>query len=79
MDGQFCAGGEIGKDSCRGDSGGGVFMRKGGQKAQVKGKNIPPWYLVGIVSFGSRDCGNGSAGIYTRVSEYIDWIKRNMI
>ena len=27
------------------------------------------WYLIGIVSFGSKKCGNGVPGIYTRVRE----------
>ena len=59
----------------QGDSGGGVFMRR---EDSTLSNNTIPWYLVGIVSFGSRDCGNGSAGIYTRVSEYINWIKSHM-
>jgi len=69
---QICAG-EIGKDACRGDSGGGIFIR--GDEDEDEDK---PWYAIGIVSFGSRDCGNGIAGVYTRISEFIPWIKKNL-
>ncbi|TMW47661.1 hypothetical protein DOY81_007260 [Sarcophaga bullata] len=65
---QLCAGGEFAKDSCDGDSGG-PLMR------QVQAQN---WYLEGIVSFGNR-CGlEGWPGVYTLVSEYIDWIQTNL-
>lgn len=67
---QFCAGGQEGKDSCRGDSGGPLM------------KTIPRsvlWYIEGVVSFGPTPCGQpGLPGIYTKVSEYLDWITDNM-
>ncbi|GFT51212.1 chymotrypsin B, partial [Nephila pilipes] len=44
-----------------GDSGGSLFVKRGGQ-----------WYSVGIVSWG-RSCGL-LPGVYTRVTEYLDWI-----
>ena len=69
---QICAGGEKEKDSCRGDSGGGLFWR-----SDLK-DNTQPWYLLGIVSFGSRECGNGHPAVYTRVSAYRTWIKEKM-
>jgi len=67
---QVCAGGELGKDSCKGDSGGGLYI----QREQYK-----PWYLIGIVSFGSKKCGSGVPGIYTRVAEFIPWIEKKML
>jgi len=67
---QVCAGGELGKDSCKGDSGGGLYI----QREQYK-----PWYLIGIVSFGSKKCGSGVPGIYTRVSEFIPWVQEKML
>lgn len=34
--------------------------------------------LVGIVSYGPKKCGKvGLSGVYTRVSEYMDWIINN--
>ena len=64
----LCAGGEKGKDSCSGDSGGGLFSEVG------EGK----WQVVGIVSYGSKRCGNGTPGVYTRVSQYLQWIEQTM-
>jgi len=63
---QVCAGGELGKDACSGDSGGGLFIRD----------TSDTWHLLGIVSFGANDCGNGKPGVYTRVSSFLQWISR---
>merc|ERR1712098_714613 len=63
---QFCAGAD-GKDSCRGDSGGGMYARDD----QYNHGLDKPWYLLGIVSYGSGVCGSGVPGVYTRVSSYI--------
>ncbi|XP_055691133.1 uncharacterized protein LOC129794355 [Lutzomyia longipalpis] len=71
-EGQLCAGGEKGRDSCRGDSGGPLVAldNKSGR---------PYWYCVGLVSFGPSPCGlEGWPGVYTRVSEYIDWISQTV-
>lgn len=88
---QLCAGGEEGEnnvyrnifyviyrfihitgyDSCRGDSGGPLM------KLDTSGEHY--WYSAGIVSYGVRICGTkGAPGVYTRTSEYIDWILENM-
>ncbi|XP_073819989.1 serine protease 7 [Musca autumnalis] len=65
---QLCAGGEFAKDSCDGDSGG-PLMRQSHMKR---------WFLEGIVSFGNR-CGlEGWPAVYTRVTDYIPWIKQTV-
>ena len=66
VDGQVCAGYTQGTmDSCNGDSGGPLVVPGGPTE----------WTQIGIVSWGSRDCGKpGTYGVYTRVSHYIDWI-----
>jgi secreted trypsin-like serine protease len=65
---QLCAGGVAGKDSCQGDSGGPLM------KETIVNK-LEYFYIAGIVSFGTTPCGlKGKPGVYTKVSEYIDWI-----
>jgi len=66
---QLCAGGEDGRDSCNGDSGGPLI-----QQANAG----TPWFLAGVVSFGTAKCGTGTPGVYTRVSVYIPWIEKNL-
>ena len=46
----------IGKDSCNGDSGGPLITN------EAFGT---PWFQVGIVSFGTTECGIGVPGIYS--------------
>ncbi|VVC37366.1 Hypothetical protein CINCED_3A008244 [Cinara cedri] len=61
----ICAG-ELGggKDSCQGDSGSPLMWLSSNQ-----------YYLIGLVSFGFR-CGEaGYPGVYTRISNYIEWIE----
>lgn len=72
IDTQLCAGGEKGKDSCRGDSGGPLMKLE-----QVGGKSA--WFLKGIVSFGTEKCGTEDVpGVYTRISKFMDWILENI-
>ncbi|XP_068235409.1 chymotrypsin-like protease CTRL-1 isoform X1 [Palaemon carinicauda] len=65
----LCAG-ELGKDSCGGDSGGPLTTQ-----VAVDG-SVCEHTLVGVVSFGigmgSIHCGE--LGVYGRVSSYLDWI-----
>jgi secreted trypsin-like serine protease len=60
----FCAGlQEGGADSCSGDSGGPIFTVIGDTR-----------YQMGIVSWG-EGCGRpGLPGVYTKISEFNDWI-----
>lgn len=70
---QLCAGGKRGEDSCNGDSGGPLMTLDDSNPLN------PHYYLVGLVSFGPRQCGLESwPGVYTKVSEYMDWILSNM-
>ncbi|KXJ72917.1 hypothetical protein RP20_CCG016961 [Aedes albopictus] len=69
---QLCAGGEAGKDSCRGDSGGPLMKLE-----RIAGK--PAWFLKGIVSFGTEKCGTEDVpGVYSRISKYMDWVLENI-
>ncbi|NXF94103.1 FA10 factor, partial [Eubucco bourcierii] len=64
-DNMFCAGynTEV-ADACKGDSGG---------PFTVSYHNT--WFLLGIVSWGEGCADKGKYGVYTRVSNYIPWIK----
>merc|ERR1712130_637557 len=67
----LCAGGEPGKGSCKGGAGGGLFSQRSDGR----------WEVVGIGSFSvGGGCGNidGIPDIYTRVSQYQQWIEHTM-
>jgi len=57
-----------GMDSCQGDSGGPVAVR-----------NIEDteWLLIGITSWGYGCAQDGYPGVYTKVSNYLNWINSN--
>ncbi|XP_045766230.1 uncharacterized protein LOC123867945 isoform X2 [Maniola jurtina] len=63
--GFICAGGEDGKDACKGDGGGPLVCERSGT-----------WQLVGVVSWGIG-CGQaGVPGVYVKVAHYLDWISQ---
>lgn len=65
----FCAGRiEGGKDSCQGDSGG--FIGRQGSAGD--------WQQFGVVSWGLGCAQPGLFGVYTKVSNYGEWIQRVM-
>ncbi|XP_063190122.1 chymotrypsin-like protease CTRL-1 isoform X1 [Chroicocephalus ridibundus] len=59
----LCAGG-VGASSCQGDSGGPLVYQNG---------NV--WTLIGIVSWGNSNCNIRTPAIYTRVSQFRNWIE----
>ncbi|XP_068921157.1 tryptase beta-2-like [Petaurus breviceps papuanus] len=66
FDNMICAG-ETGKDSCQGDSGGALVC-------DVQNT----WLQAGIVSWGI-DCGAPHRpGVYTRVTNFVDWISQHI-
>jgi len=76
---QICAGGEPGKDSCSGDSGGPLYLKTVDPSTRrVDSLETSRWHLLGIVSFGTKVCGVGRPGIYTRVETFMPWIKKTL-
>ncbi|CAM5164134.1 unnamed protein product [Natator depressus] len=66
----FCAGYLAGGiDSCQGDSGGPLTCQESGSQQSV---------LYGITSWGDGCGEQGKPGVYTRVTAFADWIRRQM-
>ena len=63
---QLCAGGVFGIDSCSGDSGGPLMVKRF------------YWIQEGVISFGNQCALEGWPGVYTRVSSYLGWIRQNI-
>ncbi len=65
----ICAGDleDGGIDSCQGDSGGPLMVHTGDY-----------WELIGIVSWGTGCAEAAYPGVYTRVSNYLDWMYQYM-
>lgn len=68
----MCAGGEIGVDSCKGDSGGPLFY-----PATL---DVVRMVQFGIISAGVSVCSNTNTfpGIYVRTAHYMRWILDQM-
>lgn len=70
----------FGIDTCTGDSGGPLVAYKerivdhGSFTTAERGEPM----LAGIVSWGKGCAESGNPGVYTRVSDYLDWIRRAM-
>jgi secreted trypsin-like serine protease len=62
----------MGRDTCKGDSGGPLMKEYYDGVKQF-------WFVVGVVSYGPRECGSeGVPGVYTKVSSYMDWIREKI-
>ncbi|XP_038581279.1 coagulation factor VII [Micropterus salmoides] len=64
----ICAGLKTGgRDACEGDSGGPLVTRY-----------KKTWFLTGVVSWGKGCANKNLYGVYTKVSNYLGWIRDNM-
>lgn len=67
LDEHVCAGGELGKSPCKGDSGIPLISFKNDQ-----------YQLIGVLSFGATECGIHVPNLYTNVFLFSDWIRENI-
>ena len=70
---KICAGGEMGRDSCNGDSGSAMF-----DSLKNSSNEIKRYKLVGIVSYGTGKCGRGVPAVYVKVAAHLDWILESL-
>ena len=70
---KICAGGEMGKDSCNGDSGSALFDVLKNSTDEIK-----RYKLIGIVSYGTGKCGRGVPAVYVKVAAHLDWILESL-
>ncbi|KAM9830684.1 coagulation factor VII isoform 1-T1 [Syngnathus typhle] len=67
-DNMFCAGYvDTGLDACSGDSGGPFVVHYRGT-----------WFLTGVVSWGEGCASSGKYGVFTRLGNFLSWIKITM-
>lgn len=67
-DNMFCAGYlDVNMDACSGDSGGPFVVHYRGT-----------WFLTGVVSWGEKCAARGKYGVYTRLGNYLNWIRDTM-
>lgn len=67
-DNMFCAGYlDTDMDACSGDSGGPFVVHYRGT-----------WFLTGIVSWGEQCAAKGKYGVYTRLGNFLNWIRDTM-
>ena len=68
---------ENNSNHCQGDSGG-PLMTPFGSPGDESGVAQFGWFQIGIVSFGYRCAEPGFPGVYTRVTEFTDWIREKV-
>ncbi|XP_034247615.1 serine protease snake-like [Thrips palmi] len=71
---QLCAGGELNRDTCFGDSGGPLQVYAT-NTTQTPDEPFCMYKILGVTSFSKFACGLKDPGVYTRVSSYVAWIE----